>query len=294
MSRAQVIWIAAILLAGGFAQAAADDVQEIGWVLEYSPPEAVHKIRRANVSVPLDVKLGTPLRAGDVVSVDKNGRVLIALADGSEREVSGSGAWSVPVTKPRPGLWRVMQSMLGLVEREGALASSAVTKGGCLFSNQSQPIAAPVLSRAQKVVEGSQTLKIAWRGGCPPFSVTVEARGRVVASAKNVEKYVASLPQTSLKTGPHVLRIREARGSELKAAFEVVSASLPMPEDLAASSSTTAALAQATWLADQEEGAWRLESVKRLEPLVAGQQPMAVQLSRALLGGLEQDRVKAE
>lgn len=284
MQAARVIWTIALLFAAPPGFAAEESEREIGWVLEYSPADAIHKIHRQNISAPVAVKLGTPLHAGDVITVEKNGRVLVGLADGSERAITGGGSWSVPETSPRPALWRVMQSMFGLIEREGSMASSAVAKGGsCVFSRESDPLEVPILSTPQKVAAGSQALSFAWSGGCPPYALAIESRGRTVAKVSSVQAHVASFPETSLRAGAYSLRIRESRGRELRSKFDVVTSVPQPPADLASASSKIGALTHAVWLADQEGGAWRLESVRRLQPLVVEQQPMAEKIRDVFL-----------
>lgn len=273
-----------LLLAAALAPAAEQAAQDIGWVLEYAPDDALHKIRRVNAAEPIQVKLGTPLRAGDVINVEKNGRVLIGLADGSEREVAGNGSWSVPETAPRPALFRVMQSMLGLIERHGAVASSAVTKGGeCVFTRESKPIDVPVLASPQKIVAGTAALSLAWRGGCPPYALTLESRGRKLTRLSGVEEARATFAELLLQEGTLVVRIRESRGRDFTSRFEVVKSAPQPPADLATSSSTLGALAEAMWLSEQEGGAWKLESVRKLELLAAQRHPVAAQFKDALL-----------
>ena len=54
----------------------------------------------------------------------------------------------------------VMQSMLGLVDRDTALASSAVTKGGACILSPPEPMSIPILERRQSVVAGKRTGRV--------------------------------------------------------------------------------------------------------------------------------------
>lgn len=273
-----------LCLAVGNLVAAEDQGREIGWVLEYGPPQAVHFIHRTAVNQPIEVKAGTPLRAGDVLSVQLNGRILIALADGSEHEVSGNGSWKVPSTESHSAIWKVMQSVLGLVDRQALLATSAVTRGGeCVLSSSAEPLIVPILSRQQSVVGGRQTLTFEFRGGCAPFSVELERGKPKIAAIPSVKSRRFSFRNVVLRSGTYDLLVRDAGGREIRAPFHVVHEAPPVPTSLAATSSTLRQLAEAMWLSEQDEGRWRLESVKRLEPLIAQGQPIAVRMADALL-----------
>ncbi|HEV7716760.1 MAG TPA: hypothetical protein VGO53_14280, partial [Steroidobacteraceae bacterium] len=107
--------------------------------------------------------------------------------------------------------------------------------------------------------------------------------------ATRLEARSFAFPEVSLKPGTHVFRIEESRGREFQSTFEVVTSAPVAPEDLNATSATLGTLAQTMWLAEQEEGAWRLESVKRLQPLIVERQLLAARMADAFLWSEERD-----
>jgi hypothetical protein len=57
----------------------------------------------------------------------------------------------------------------------------------------------------------------------------------------------------------------------------------PPPPDLAGDPSALAVIARAIWLADQDEGAWRLDSFEMLRPAIRRGDPLAGRVGDVLL-----------
>jgi hypothetical protein len=281
MSSWQVRFLLGFLFLCGATQATEIGVAEIGWVLEYAPISAEHRILRAQKA--MELRLGTPLLTGDVIDVVDGGDVLVGFADGSERRFSGKGRWELPIVQQRSAIWSAMQSLLGMVERQGKLASSASTRdpGACITS-PAAPLRVPLFERPQRVIAGTQTLSIAWEGGCPTFSMSVKRGETTLASRSGLKDRLIVLKDVQLIPGTYSLAIGDGRSNVIEATFNVVPNG-PAPQGGNATSPTMRALLDSVWLSDHEQGVWRAESLKRLQPLIAERQPIASRIADLLL-----------
>ncbi len=273
---------------GPAARAAASANGEVGWVLDYQPPEALHTLIRAGVAKPMALKLGTPLHANDLIRLDTSGKVIVGLADDTEQEVTGPGRWRVPSVKPTSAALQIMRTLLGMLDKQEQLAGSAATRNlqGCLQGAEAEPIRMPMLMASSQVTAGTQPLRLRWLGGCPPFVVSLESNGSVLKEAPPRSQNSLELADLTLTAGTYQLRIRDRDGPPRTFSFQAVDAAPRLPADLAAGTSTVRVLARALWLADAEQGAWRLESIKVLGPLLEQRQPAALRLADYVqLGG---------
>jgi hypothetical protein len=273
-----------------FSSAAADAADqpspaasvEVGMIVDYSPARSTHTIRRGAVTLP--VKLGTLLVAGDVIVVGGGGRVVVQLNDDTQHDV-GPGEWRVPAAKPLGPIASLLRSLPRLLDVQAHIAASASTRGGetCDGADQSAAIEAPILRDRSKVTAGKQSLALGWFGGCAPFGVALKKGDTQIGTVQGLKRRQQQFADLDLTVGLYELRITDAQGHERAYAIDAVAATPPPPADLEATDSATATIARALWLADLDEGAWRLESYKTLRPLMAQKERIAVLIGQYLL-----------
>jgi hypothetical protein len=87
----------------------------------------------------------------------------------------------------------------------------------------------------------------------------------------------------TLAPGKLFIDIDDAYGRRASFSLSVVPNTPVPPEDLARDSSRLGTIAQALWLADQENGAWGLDSFEMLRPLIRGGDPLAGKIADVLL-----------
>jgi hypothetical protein len=170
-----------------------------------------------------------------------------------------------------------------MVERQGKLASSASTRdpGACITA-PAAPLRVPLFERPQRLVAGTQTLSVAWEGGCPTFSMSVKTGDTTVASRSGMKDRLVVLKDVRLTSGTYSLAIEDGRSNVIEVTFNVVPNG-PAPQGSNATSPTMRTLVDSVWLSDHEQGVWRAESLKRLQPLIAERQPIAIRIADLLL-----------
>lgn len=255
---------------------------EVGMVVDYSPARSTQSIKRGDATLP--VKLGTLVMAGDVVQVNAGGRVFVQLNDGTQRDV-GPGEWRVPDSKPLGPIANLLRSLPRLLDVQAQIAATASTRGGetCDKADPNVSIEVPILRAHSKVTAGKQNLTLGWVGGCAPFGVDLTRDAVVVGSAKGLTRRQQQFADLDLTPGLYQLRIEDAAGDRRVYDIEVVDTAPVPPADLEAADSVTAAIARALWLAELDNGAWRLESFKTLRPLMAQKERIAVLIGDYLL-----------
>jgi hypothetical protein len=276
--------LAAVAVLGFVTAAAAADAptHEVGMVVDYSPARSTQSIKRGTTALP--VKLGTLVMAGDVVQVSAGGRVFVQLNDGTQHDV-GPGEWQVPDSKPLGPVASLLRSLPRLLDVQAHIASSASTRGGetCDPNEPNASIEAPILRENSKVTAGKQSLALGWFGGCAPFAVDLTKGTVSVASAKDLKRRQQQFADLDLAPGRYQLRIEDAAGHRKAYGIDVVEKTPPPPADLESADSATAAIARALWLAELDDGAWRLESFKTLRPLMAQKERIAALIGDYLL-----------
>ncbi|MDS4013776.1 MAG: hypothetical protein RKP46_05390 [Candidatus Accumulibacter sp.] len=114
--------------------------------------------------------------------------------------------------------------------------------------------------------EGRRRVFVVWRGGLPPFRVSLKREGAAtpLAESSDLNMCEAFLPASDLTSGRHVLTVTDHAGLQLEVSqIEVVPPELrPSAEALPAASVQPAWLSAAQWLAEQEDGAWRFEALQ--------------------------------
>lgn len=286
-ARAVLLRTCMALVVFGFANGAAvaseaPDARAVGMVVDYSPARSSQTIKRGAATLP--VKLGTLVQAGDVVQVSPGGRVFVQLNDGTQHDV-GPGEWQVPEAKPLGPVASLLRALPRLLDVQARIASSASTRGveNCDAAAPNAAIEAPILRSDSKVTAGKQNLALGWFGGCEPFVVSITKGTVAVASAKDLKRRQQQFVDLDLTPGRYQLRIEDSAGHSKVYGIDVVEKTPPPPADLESADSATAAIARALWLAELDNGAWRLESFKTLRPLMAQKERIAALIGDYLL-----------
>jgi hypothetical protein len=172
-----------------------------------------------------------------------------------------------------------------LLDVQAHIAASASTRGGetCDAADPNAAIEAPILRAHSKITAGKQNLALGWFGGCAPFSVDLKKGATTIATAQGLKRRQQQFVDLDLAAGLYQLRITDAQGHERAYDIDVVATTPPPPADLDATDSATATIARALWLAELDDGDWRLESFKTLRPLMAQKERIAVMIGDYLL-----------
>lgn len=135
--------------------------------------------------------------------------------------------------------------------------SVLVSKGG-------DEIKAPMAVRGRNLVlrEGGP-LHLAWIGGEGPFSVAID-QGQGGKTTRQAARDI-EIPLAGNTGRKFAVTITDARRKKLRVAFELRKSAPKVPQKVHARE-TDGAIA-AVWLAGQENGAWRIEALRRLRAL---------------------------
>lgn len=256
------VMIVLIALAGA---AQAGDPSAI--VAKYLPPKGEHVVIRGDGVEGL-VGLGTSLQEGDKLVVKAGGSIVLAYSDGSQEELRGPKTFTIPAREPMGTTARIlgrMQSLLGRKYRQG---SNLATRNPGTCPDEAQPAAslqAPVLAPVTRLAAGHDNVSLAWTGGCPPYELSMTAAEPAVQ--KNLKRPQARLQLGGLAAGTYSLVIRDAHSQTITVEVVVYDTLPPGPLE-SGSASEVDAVAYAGWLANHEEGAWRLESFQQLRPWI--------------------------
>ena len=123
---------------------------------------------------------------------------------------------------------------------------------------------APLLRASTSLLRaGQRSLFVAWRGGLPPFRVTLAREGdpTPIAELSELKGCEAFLPATDLTAGQYRLEIADRRSYVFPEASLLVAVKQAAPP---ASDGAEVAtwLAQAQWLAEQDDGRWRFSALQ--------------------------------
>ena len=278
-------WLGLVLLAAARSATAADVA--VGVVAEYRPAAARYVFQRG-AAPPVPVRIGTVVMAGDQVTLPTGGTLVLRLADGERREVRGPRTYDVPSSPSLGKLASIFGSIPALFDDEFRLEGTAAARGGekCSSSGaEAQPIEIPILAPGARIVAGERDLPLAWRGGCPPFVVTLWSGERKLIDRESIEGRQVRLDDLPLARGRYQLMIVDAGGLEAHATIEAVDAGPALPAELASDTSALGVIAQAVWLAQQDAGRWRLDSFERLRPLIRSGDSLAGAIGDGLLWG---------
>jgi hypothetical protein len=234
------------------------------------------------------VRIGTVVMAGDQVTLPTGGTLVLRLADGERREMRGPRTYDVPSSPSLGKLASIFGSIPALFDDEFRQEGTAAARGGEKCSSsaaEAQPIEIPILAPGARIVAGERDLPLAWRGGCPPFVVTLWS-GRAQADRPRVDRGPAGAARRpAARAWPlraHDRRRRRSRGSCDRRGVRRRGPTLPA--ELASDTSALGVIAQAVWLAQQDAGRWRLDGFERLRPLIRSGDSLAGQSEMACYG----------
>lgn len=277
--------VASFACIGPPARAASDD--GVGVVAEYRPAAKRFTFARPPRGDAVPVQIGTVVMAGDRVTLPADGVVTVQLANGETAKFQGPGTFSVPASRSLGALASVFQSVGALFDDEYRLSGTAAARGGesCGQDGKVAPIAVPILVPGARIKAGMRDLPMGWRGGCPPFVVTVLSSNGQPLHRESIEGWQVRLDQVPLPVGRYSVVITDSTGKRFDTGLEAAGDTPAMPANLAADTSPLGVTAQAIWLANQDGGRWRLDAFDRLRPLIRAGDPLAGSIGDALLWG---------
>jgi hypothetical protein len=257
----------------------------VGVVLDYKPASARISIRRKGQQTPIAAKVGAVVQGGDRIDVPAAGSIELLLSDDAVHPFAGPGIFVVPATRPIGLVGRLFRGFEASFHGPNFSASAdAVTRGAdCGQYDRPEPIRVPILRAGAKIKAGARDLPLAWAGGCPPFEVTVRRGEKELGSRTGLPSRQARLEGLELTPGEHTVAIADGRSHRFVFSLTVVERGPEVPEDLRGDDTRLGVIARALWLADQEDGAWRVDSVEMLGPLIRDRNPLAGTLADVLL-----------
>lgn len=276
----------AIAPAAGGAASAGDT--GVGVVAEYRPAAGRFTFSRQPGAQVVPVQIGSVVLAGDRVSLPAGASVTVRLANGETASFKGPGTFAIPDAPPLGKLASIFRSMSSLIDDDYRLAGTAASRGGenCgQEGSEVKPIEVPILVTGARVVGGERDLPLAWRGGCPPFVVSVLSGQDRLVHRESIEGWQVRLDDVPLSVGEYVVAITDAAGKRFQAPLTAMARGPELPPDLAADTSSLGVIAQAVWLAGEDGGRWRLESFERLRPLIRAGDPLAGAIGDSVLWG---------
>jgi hypothetical protein len=145
-----------------------------------------------------------------------------------------------------------------------------------------------------KIVEGEGRLRLTWRGGQPPFLVRVSSKDRTepIFEVPDLTERTLDADVSKLRIGRYRIEVRDASvPPQVKNKdFDVVARStlpeLPSDPGLGAMPPDLRTTVLAAWLAAQDNGAWALESYRRLSEVDGERHP-----ARIISGLLAEGRI---
>ena len=226
-----------------------------------------------------------PLYDGDIVFVrDPKSHVLVDYGAGGRVEI-GDKAMRVRVsaeTAHGGETWGLITAIGSLLagEEDEEVPANLISKG------EEGALMVPGANRTpNNLVRGEAPVWAAWSGGAAPFSVTLEAGGKASVLTAGSEREVRfEIPKNA---GSRLtLTITDAGKRSVRVPFRLRDKLPAPPSDVVAQAAPDglAPALLAAWLANQDDGAWRLEAARMLRNEV-GSKAEFKRLSDALLAG---------
>jgi len=264
------------------ALAIAGDAADVGVIVDYSPPGAMIYLQRGDTRQP--VRIATVVQAGDKIELPASSVVTVELADSRRMSSSGPGTWEVPAAPALGSIATYFHRIALIMEPDYRVSASAITR--TLKMCKGEPIVVPLLSQGARVKAGERGLSLAWRGGCPPYRLELKSEH----GAPRIENGLASpefrFEQLSLQPGIYSVSITDTVGTNVTLPFAARIDAPAWPDSLAGNTSHIGTVARALWLADIDEGAWRMDSLELLVPLRREHDPLAETASRQIVAQL--------
>lgn len=268
--------------------AAPAEEDAVGVVADYRPTDAQFTFVRPPRDETVPVQIGTIVVAGDRVNLKRGFSITVQLADGEVSRFEGPGNFVVPAGSSLGKLAAIFRSLPRLFDDTAALSGTAASRDmqTCVVAGHApNPIDAPIVRSGARIVAGTRDLSLAWRGGCPPFTVRVSSGATRVAQVNSIDDWQVRIENLELGAGLHTLLITDATGKRWQEVIEAVTEGPVVPAHLAADMSGLGLTAQAIWIAQLDGGRWRLESIERLRQQVRENDPLATYISESLLWG---------
>jgi hypothetical protein len=270
--------------------ATAQSGDEVGVVAEYRPVTGRYVLLRGTRDS-VAVKLGTVVHAGDAVLLPAGASIMVQRPRTEPLRLDGPGRQVVP-TSPRMGaLASFFRKLPNLFDDSYRQSRMAAGRGQTQCPGAGTPAAAiefPMLSPGARIAAGPRDLPLAWRGGCPPYSIYL------IAGTDTLVHGITKIPQArlnglTLRQGPLQFVIDDAAGQHFVGTLEVMAGLPTSPPELVADTSAFGTVAHAAWLADVEGGRWQFDAFERLRPLIRAGDELASALGDAILWGRAAD-----
>jgi hypothetical protein len=267
--------------------AAAQAGDEIGVVAEYRPVTGRFVLLRG----PRDsvaIKLGTVVRVGDAVTLPAGASVMVQRPRTEALVLRGPGRQVVPASPRLGALASFFRALPNLFDDSYRQSRMAAGRGQTQCPNAGTEAAAiefPMLVPEARIAAGPRDLPLAWRGGCPPFAVQLQASGTTVAHRDGLSAPQVRLDGLILRPGPLQLTITDAAGQRLAGVIEVMTSVPISPSEIVADTTAFGVLAHAAWLAETDGGRWQFDAFERLRPLIRAGDELAGAMGDAILWG---------
>lgn len=263
--------------------------QGVGIVANYRPAAGRFNISRTSGNQTIPVRIGTVVYAGDSITLPAGATVIVHLADETVRNFDGPGTLTVPAARPLGKIATFFRSIPALFDNTHRLSGTAASRGtgGCGTTNspQDSPLYIPILASGAYITAGVRDLPLAWRGGCAPYTVTIASARRVIARRTAVTGQQTRLDAVVLPVGRYTVTVTDVAHKHFKTVLEARQHGPAIPADLVRDQSSLGVIARAIWLAEQDQGNWRLDSFEQLRPLIRAGDPLAGGIGDGLLWG---------
>jgi hypothetical protein len=206
-----------------------------------------------------------PLYDGDIVFVrDPKSRVLIDYGTGGRVEIGESAMWVTVNGETAHGgeTWGLIRSLGGLLwgEEGEEVPANLISKG------DEDTLSVPIANRTpNNILHSGGPVWIAWGGGAAPFSVALDVNGKSQAlGSQDAREAHFDIPKDAGQRLAIV--ITDAKQRSVRVPLRLRDALPAAPSEIAvgkAPDGLAPALA-AAWLADQDDGAWRIEAARML------------------------------
>jgi hypothetical protein len=142
-----------------------------------------------------------------------------------------------------------------------------------------------MLASGAQITAGVRDLPLAWYGGCAPYNVSIASGQRVIARRVAVTGQQTRLDEVALPVGRYTIILTDAANRRFETTLEARLHGPAIPAELAGNQSSLGIIAQAVWLAEQDQGSWCLDSFEQLRPLIRAGDPLAGTIGDGLLWG---------
>ena len=275
-----------VAAAGGIGRVSAGVQSEVprmvGYVEQLSGDLTSFALERAGKAVPLQLLM--PVQVGDRVVVRGPGnRILFRCANRRLTVTETDSPFVIPPAPSPPGfLMRLGTLLLDLGSRLMAQQTRSVTKTSTSTRGDDGPLGLPMLEGgASRLTNDLTRWSLAWRGGEPPYAVTLETTGAVpreLFKAEGIESPRIAVPAPHGDFSGFVrLSVVDHAGEAVEANFEVVPAGqLPSTDESIRQAEVPAqlhALLQADFLIKEDAKRWSFQAYQSVAGLADSFEP---------------------